>query len=80
MQEVNLICRIGSLENLYESRKDEVVSYLPHRQLRKDEELALVDLLTYLPHRQLRNLELHAGHRYLAYLPHRQLRNYLGAI
>ena len=52
------------------------VSYLPHRQLRKTENLFPPRITCYLPHRQLRNQPEEAVAGDNGYLPHRQLRNW----
>ena len=50
------------------------VSYLPHRQLRKEQHSSHILQKRYLPHRQLRKIYPEVQRDESGYLPHRQLR------
>ena len=60
---------------IFLKKTENSVSYLPHRQLRKDAQASRATYNSYLPHRQLRKIKGEGATLIVGYLPHRQLRN-----
>ena len=69
-----VICRIGSLEKIFQRWTRRFHRYLPHRLFRKATWISRFPGTCYLPHRQFRNAYAIEQLQYLRYLPHRQFR------
>ena len=69
-----VICRIGSLEKIFQRWTRRFHRYLPHRQFRKATWISRFPGTCYLPHRQFRKLGNYRRRSPNGYLPHRQFR------